>query len=69
MNFEKLEQLCAENDITLTQLERKLDLGNGTIRLWKNRKPLFENVAKVAKFFGVPMESLLKETNDDREVC
>ncbi len=66
MDFEKLEQLCNKHDITIAQLERKLDFGNGTIRLWRTRQPLAINVKKVADFFGVQMEELLKEDNDER---
>ena len=62
MDFEKIEQLCAEKGITIAALERETKLSNGTIRNWKRGgKASFEYAARVSAFFGVPMESLLKD--------
>lgn len=65
MDFEKLEKLCEERGITIAQLERRMDFGNGTIRLWKTRQPLAINVKKVTDFFGIPMEALMKDSDDE----
>ena len=65
MDFEKLEQICAERGFSIAYLERATNLGNGTIRNWKNGKAGFANVAKVAEFLGIPMESLLKDDEHD----
>lgn len=69
MDFDKLLNLCSERNLTVASLERKLNLGNGTIRKWQSSTPTLENAVKVAQFFGVPVESILKEDycNGERE--
>lgn len=57
--FENIEKLCTKNHITITQLERELSLGNGTIFRWKTSSPSVNNLQKVANYFKVKIEKLL----------
>ena len=57
--FENIEKLCTKNHITITQLERTLNFGNGTIFRWKTSSPSVDNLQKVAKYFKVKLEKLL----------
>ena len=57
--FENIENLCKKNHITITQLERELNLGNSTIFRWKTSSPSVDNLQKVAKRFKVKLEKLL----------
>ncbi|MCD8382273.1 MAG: helix-turn-helix domain-containing protein [Clostridiales bacterium] len=56
---EKIKTLCAEKNITVAALERRLDFGNGTIRKWDNAFPSGDKLAKVAQFFNVSVDYLL----------
>jgi len=51
--YEKILELCKQNNITIAALEKKCGLGNATIRKWENSKPNVDTLSKVAEFFGV----------------
>ncbi len=61
MIFSNIEALCAEKGINISQLERDVGLANATIRRWVSCSPTVENIKKVADFFGVTVDELLKE--------
>ena len=56
MIYEKIKKLAKEEGISISALEKKLNIGNGTIRRWNEASPTFENVFKVAKYFDVSMD-------------
>ncbi len=56
---EKIKKLCDENSETLASLEKKLHLGNATIRKWDRSAPSADRLAKVADFFSVSVDYLL----------
>lgn len=56
---DRIKELCKQKGITIAELERKCEIGNGIIARWKKSKPSFERVAKVANFLGVTPEYLL----------
>ena len=56
MIYEKIKHLAAEEGISIAALEKKLNIGNGTIRKWNEASPTFENAFKVAKHFDVSMD-------------
>ena len=56
MIYEKIKRLAAEEGISIAALEKKLNIGNGTIRKWNEASPTFENVFKVAKHFDVSID-------------
>lgn len=56
MMYEKIKCLAAEEGISIASLEKKLNIGNGTIRKWNESSPTFENALKVAKYFDVSMD-------------
>lgn len=69
---DRIQELCDEHSpkITIAELERKLNLSNGSIRRWSDSSPRSESLAKVAKYFGVSMDYLdgqtdIKEKADD----
>ena len=53
---EKIEKLAEERGIQIRTLEKQLGFGNKTIKGWKKSSPSLENIAKVAKFFGVTVD-------------
>ena len=56
--YRNILALCKERNIPVSKLEREVGLGNGTVGSWAKRSPSIENVGKVAKFFGVTIDSL-----------
>lgn len=65
---ENIRSLCAENGITLAELERELKIGNGVIARWENakRQPAIDKLQKIADRFGVPL-SRLSGINTEKE--
>lgn len=62
--FEKIQALCDKEGITIAQLERKLDFGNGTIRKWGATTPSGDRLAKVADYFKTSIDYLLGRDNE-----
>lgn len=61
MLVENIRRLCEENNTTFWSLERELKIGNGVIAKWSKSSPRVETVQKVADYFGVTVDELLKE--------
>lgn len=50
--------MCKQNNITITELERILHYGNGTIHRWAKVQPSFDKVKAVAEHFNVSIDYL-----------
>ena len=62
MLFQNIAKLCGENGISIAKLERECGFGNATVRGWENgTDPQISGVKKVADYFGVTVDDLLKE--------
>uniref|UniRef100_A0AAU8AZH8 Repressor protein n=1 Tax=Dulem virus 35 TaxID=3145753 RepID=A0AAU8AZH8_9CAUD len=58
--LEKIIELCKENHISISKLEKECGFGNATIRGWKESNPNVANLKKVADYFGKPLEYFLE---------
>lgn len=63
MVYEKIKLLVDERNMTIAELERKLDFGQGTINKWKKQSPSSERLKIVADFFDVSTDFLLGRTD------
>ncbi len=62
VDFEVLERMIKERGLTIASLERAANIGNGVIRVWKERNgPNVVSLQKVAKVLGCSVDSLLKK--------
>lgn len=67
--YEKIKTLCKNRNITVAELERKLDISNGQVRKWQDGKyPTADRLKKVADYFGVTTDSLLYDEVDEKEI-
>lgn len=48
---------------SVAELERKLEISNGTINKWNKVNPSIEPLTKISKFFDVPIDYLLGLTD------
>jgi len=55
----RIQQLCEEKGLTLTELERIVGIGRGIIRRWDKSSPNSDNLQKVADYFNVTTDYLL----------
>ena len=58
MLLEKIKVLCSQRNITVSELERILEFGNGTMHKWGKSQPSADKVLKVAEYFGVSLDYL-----------
>lgn len=65
--YEKIKELSSKQRISITALEEKLKIANGTIRRWGTTNPGIDKVTKVADYFGVTVDYLLGRT-EQKEV-
>ena len=61
MYYEVVSRLIYERGMTIAEVERKAELGNGLISKWKTLKPKIGNLEKVAKVLGVSVVDIVKE--------
>lgn len=65
MLLENISELCKSRRITFAELERSTGLGNGTVRRWNEMNPRVDKLKLVADFFGVTIDSLLQDAEQD----
>lgn len=61
MIYEKIKNLAKDKGVSINQVEKDLKFSTSTISKWNNSNPTSEKLNQVATYFGVTMESLLKE--------
>ena len=67
---ENIKRLCAEQGLTVQQLEVKAEVAAGTVGRWgKDGKfsPSVDKVKRVADVLGVTVDELLREAEHDAE--
>ena len=62
--LERIKKLAKERDISIYQLEEKIDIGRNTIYQWNKRTPSADKLQKVADYFNVSTDYLLGRTDD-----
>lgn len=66
MILSNIRALCERNRVSLSALEKKLDIGNGTIGRWDKSSPTTERLKAVADYFGVTVDELLNDKSAQR---
>ena len=51
--------LCIQNRITVTELEKELGFGKGTINKWSYSSPSVNNLLKVARRFNITVSDII----------
>lgn len=58
---ENIKKLCAQKNMTISQLEKMLNLSNGLISRWKKTTPSLDIIIDIARFFNVTIDSIIGE--------
>lgn len=66
--FDRVQALCQNNGIAISELEKRLNLSNGAIGKWRKSSPTAEKVAAVASYFDVSTDYLLGLTDVEKNV-
>lgn len=61
MILTNIKKLCEGRGMTLAALERSTGIGNGVIAGWAEGRPRVDLLKRVADYFGVTVDDLLKE--------
>ena len=64
MIYERIVNRCKAQGISVMQLEKSCKLGNGTVAGWKNGNPRVDLLIRVADFFGITLDELVKEEGE-----
>lgn len=63
ITYQRILELCKENDISVAELERRLKFGSSSIRKWITMNPSADKLKAVADFFGVSTDYLYGRTD------
>ena len=65
--LDRIKSLCDRNGITIAELERQVNVGNGTIRRWNTTLPSGDKLQRVAEYLNVTIDHLINgEENNNR---
>lgn len=59
VNIELIRAKAQKKGLSLAQLEKRLDIGNGTIGKWKESSPNIATIKKVADFLKISIDDLI----------
>lgn len=65
--LDKIKKWCKENDTSISALEKKCGLGNGTIGGWEKSTPRVDSLMSVSKITGLSLEELINTENKDNK--
>lgn len=60
----RIKELASDKNISLAEIERKLNLSNGIISTWKKGKASQDKISKIADYFNVSTDYLLGRTDN-----
>ncbi|RGC38168.1 helix-turn-helix domain-containing protein [Streptococcus gallolyticus] len=64
--LDRIKALASSHQMSLAELERKLDFSNGSMRKWANSTPSLDKVEKVANYFNVSLDYLKGRTDNPK---
>lgn len=60
--YDAIKEICKERNISVSSLERKAGVGNGTITKWNENSPSLDNLQKVADALGIKVTTLINRS-------
>lgn len=63
--YDYVKILANQHNMPISEVEKKCNLGNATIKSWEKSFPKVDKLYAVAKFFGVPLEYFLNGKKGD----
>ena len=61
MILKKIKELCNEKGLSISELEKKANIGNGTIGRWDKSSPTVGSLQAVAKVLECTVDELLTD--------
>ena len=66
MILDNIKRLFREHKTNITNLEKEVGLGFGTVYKWGKVSPSVDNLKLVADYFGVTVDELLSDLEDQK---
>lgn len=60
MIYDNIKEICNKKNISISALEKKAGIGNGTIGKWRLYEPNIASLSKVADALDIPISKLMK---------
>jgi transcriptional regulator with XRE-family HTH domain len=60
--FDNIKSLCDKKGISISKLEKECGFGQGTIYKWKTVSPVLVNLQKVADYFKITIDKMVKKS-------
>jgi hypothetical protein len=60
---ERINQICKTHRTSISKLEKVLEFSNGAMYKWDECRPTIDRVQKVADYFGVSIDFLVRGCN------
>ena len=64
MLYNNIVRLCKERNISIARLEKECGFGNATVRGWSSSSPSIAKVQRVAAYFNVTLDELVREEGE-----
>lgn len=65
--LDRIKAIVDSKGMTIAELERKADVGNGTIRNWSKSLPTADKLQRVAKVLGTTLDYLVNGEDESSE--
>lgn len=65
--YDNVKKMADERGVSIYRIERDTGISNGAVARWNEAVPSSANLMKVAKYFGVTVESLLESEKKENE--
>ena len=63
--YDKVKDLCIKKGITITQLEKDLNFGRGSISKIDSHKPSLKRIELIAEYFGISANYFLNSIQEN----
>lgn len=60
--YDTIKEICEKRNISISELERRAKVGNGTITKWNNSSPNLDNLQKVADALDIKITTLINKS-------
>lgn len=60
--YDTIKEICKEHHVSVSSLERKAGVGNGTITKWNENSPSLDNLQKVADALDIKVTTLINRS-------
>lgn len=64
MYYAVIKDICKEKNISVSEVEKRAKLGNGTITKWNKSVPNLKNLEAVANVLGIKATTIIKRRDN-----